>query len=340
MIQSCRSRSVVVITTWLLFLAPVRAQLVFIPDPNFRSWLNDAIPGSIDEDGFLDTALPTVQTFDTTGLAINWEPYDLTGLEYLTGLDFLYLHCNGRDGVIPAFPPSLTWLAVIRYTGSQLPAIPAGVERLYVENGQLAVQPQYPESLRFLQLSTLDLSTIGPFPASMTQLRLLFVFPWLEEMIGLPEGLDTLLVSGFAENVNFCLPQLPDEMTFLGGDVLEGAPFDCLPNVPTNAAFHSNWPLPPVCDNDDVCALSNGLDDDLGPLRVAGPNPVRDMLVVHRSSKKLSFMTIMDATGRVVWAQPALGERVLVDVSGFSPGLYTAFSASGRSSDTIRFVKE
>lgn len=340
MLRSYALRSVLVVATWSLSLVPIRAQQVIIPDANFRAWLNSVIPGAVDADGFLDTELPAVQTFNTTGLSINWEPYDLTGLEYLTGLDFLYLHCNGRDGVIPAFPPSLTWLAVIGYNGSQLPAIPSGVEVLHVQNGPLAVQPAYPESLQFLQMGALNLSTIGPFPASMTQLKLAFVWPMLEEVVGLPEGLDTLLMNGFPENVNFCLPQLPDGMTFLGGDILEGEPFDCLPNVPTNAAFHSNWPLPPLCESDDVCALSTGLADDLGPLSFAGPNPVREVLVLDRSTSELTHITIVDATGRVVLAQPASGALVMLDVSGFAPGHYTVTSTGRLTSAAMRFMKE
>ena len=117
-------------------LASASAQLVFVPDVQFRARLNSLIPGVVDPGGYIDSngALALgVQEIETE---IDWTTADLTGLEAFTALDELYF-MNDSDVTalnIPAWPPNMAHLQLSgNFSSTWLPPFPSTLEYLQLD---------------------------------------------------------------------------------------------------------------------------------------------------------------------------------------------------------------
>ena len=105
-----------------------QAQLVFIPDVQMRAWLNTVIPDVVDPAGYMDTAHPSIPYVTYYTMYVDWDPADLTGLEYLTGIDTLTISFGSppyTSVTLNALPPNLRQLRMLHYPGATLPPLPS-----------------------------------------------------------------------------------------------------------------------------------------------------------------------------------------------------------------------
>ncbi|MEO8069435.1 MAG: T9SS type A sorting domain-containing protein [Flavobacteriales bacterium] len=263
------------------------AQLVFVPDVDFRAALNAWMPGVVDVNGYIDTQNPDVASVDTmgvsgawygTGFSIDWPNADLTGLEA-----FSDLHEIGFDGIdgavvigswppnlwelgirdcmissLPPFPPSTYLLDLNNVAGlSQLPTLPALMYQLGVINcPDFTDLPPLPPGLAVLGLADLPLfSTIPPLPIGLEHLSL-EELPLLTTDPQLPNTLLNLYLRELPG-----LLSLPDYSAInLEELTLFGFTQDSLPPWPASLLGLSLWDLPFVESLPPFPPLFNYLD--------------------------------------------------------------------------------
>ena len=140
------------------------AQLVFVPDINFRAALNNRVPGVVDANGYIDTQSFAVQTAVVIGnaegvnpLVIDWTPADLTGIEGLVALYALAL--AGEPGTIPVVT---------------LPVLPATVHNLHLREVSVATMPALPVQLETLAMIDVDgAASLAAIPVGLDELHLI-----------------------------------------------------------------------------------------------------------------------------------------------------------------------
>ncbi len=195
-----------------------QAQLVFIPDTNFRELLSLFVPGAIDANGFLDPQHPEAlgqvtmefewpQMFDGTLDPVL--PLDLTGIDALTNLQRLTINCCHFDGMIlgifddvpvtvPAWPASLRELNLWFGTYANMPPWPDALEELKLDlpSGPSAL-PTLPAALERISLKAgEDLVSLPELPAGIHHVTL--EAPVDYSVPALPSSIDTLSITGFA----------------------------------------------------------------------------------------------------------------------------------------------
>lgn len=203
------------------------AQPNYVPDPIFRQWLNGAVPGLVGSDGYITQPGAHLNL----ELTVSWEPWDLTGLEFLNVDTFrLNIYDDAPEGILPAFSPGTTML-VLSYGGSTpLPPFPPQLESLACSTTILDQDqfPAIPAGVRFMGLG-------GPFTA----------------LPPLPDGLDWLMLTGLPALTS--VTGLPDGLRMLGIGESGVAQVD----VPANVEVLSLGLLPQMIH---VPALPAGLD--------------------------------------------------------------------------------
>lgn len=254
-----RTRSAALIAALTCCWPTAQAQLVFVPDTNFRAWLDYLVPGSVDANGYIDTTDPVVTA--THALVLNQATMqaalngpglpgiDLTGIEGFTQLERLEIDLGYVSAMtVPAWPASLhhlqvytlqaftlpAWPGTLDYLsleflagGPPCPAFPAGLDSLILRN--TPELPTLPSSLTYLAASAeLDIS-IPPLPAGLTHLDL--------QHFTLPSG--TVLPAGLVElYLDQC--SVPDGLTDLPPQLER---FHWYPGVVASLSL-SSWPVP------------------------------------------------------------------------------------------------
>ncbi|QQR87411.1 MAG: DUF11 domain-containing protein [Flavobacteriales bacterium] len=262
------------------------AQLVFVPDINFRAALNNRVAGLVDANGYIDTQSFAVQTAVVLGnaqgvnpLLIDWTPADLTGLEGLVALYSLAIdgepgtmpvvtlpvlpsslhHVHLRElsiNVLPAWPAPLETFAMIDIDGmAGLPPLAPTLTALHLEGcDQLAVLPTLPSGLDELSLRNLALLTVIPnWPVNTTAIEL----DGLPALAQVPsfQPTDNGLVIAFRNLPVAQLPAWPqglEELTLM--DLPNVVCLSALPNslLELNAGWDFNYCLPNIPPNVQV----------------------------------------------------------------------------------------
>lgn len=150
-------RSIFIASLLLFGAGMASAQLVLIPDTNMRAWLNMMAPGSVNGTGYLDTQSPALVMppwVYSVDLNVNWAPSDLTGLQYLQGIEGLTVTYTQPGGsVLPAFPDSLDRIALHGFPGAVLPALPSSLTKLFLYDCiALGSVPALPSGMEMFQL--------------------------------------------------------------------------------------------------------------------------------------------------------------------------------------------
>jgi uncharacterized repeat protein (TIGR01451 family) len=219
-----------------------QAQLVFIPDVQFRAWLNMALPDAMDADGYLDTANPYIPLLTHCAISVDWDPVDLTGLEYLSSIDTLSIYFEDVPHTvvaINALPPTLRHLTLNSFPGADLPPFPSTLKSLdlYAANSITSIQSLPPDLEYFSIYAASALTSIAPMPTSMHVVGLgnltsladlsgvlpdtitgtlnLEALPQLTVLPPLPHFAedDTLVLTNLA--LVDALPQFPDHVAYL-----------------------------------------------------------------------------------------------------------------------------
>lgn len=215
----------------LLFLFnQSKAQLVYIPDANFRIYISNLNASAIIGDS-LDI---TNQTVTTTEI-LNIQPQgiqNLSGIEYFTSLRKLECYDNALN---------------------TLNAVPFSLDTLLIENALITTLPMLPNSMIWLGCAFCpNLAGFSNLPSglislgiSLTAINIIFALPanlqFLEcvgtPLIDLPPLPQSLLLLNCQSSTLTCLPRLPDGMVQLWA---ASSGVTCLPNIPTNVNFTSD----------------------------------------------------------------------------------------------------
>lgn len=205
----------------LLFLAmsvlTLRAQYVGIPDPVFRSWLEDQFPACM-QAGKLDTTcaiLGEIERFDLPEGIVN-----LDGIQYFKALTSLEYE-SGQLAKLPALPPSLMYLFVSGNALITLPELPSTLLELNCNYNFLTHLPRLPANFQNLFCAYNRLTELPDLPSS-----LLGLMCDGNQLVSLPELPNSLYTLTCSDNRLRSLPPLPSGLLFLhcGQNMLTSLP--------------------------------------------------------------------------------------------------------------------
>ena len=184
------------------------AQNVFIPDANFRTYLQTNYSTCMSGNDLITTcgSVTSATSMNVNMLNIS----DLTGLEYFTGLTSLYCQSN-QLSVLPALPLNLTILSCGSNQLSVLPALPANLSTIDCSFNQLSTLPPLPVNFNFLSCSHNQFTTLPSFTGVLLK-NLDCSFNQLTSLPTLPANLGHLLC---ASNQLTRIPYLPSTLTEL-----------------------------------------------------------------------------------------------------------------------------
>lgn len=217
-------RTTALLLVFCFVCANAFAQNVFIPDSSFRVFLQVNYPSCMTGDSLNSTCTEVVS--ETVLIIEEIDIYDLTGLEYFVGLE--YLDCSRNEiSELPAFQESLLHIDVsyndlitlpplpsgLVYLNSgsnsqigELPDLPASLDTLYCYFNYVDSLPDLPEGLKVLNMVASHLGYLPELPESLEYLRC--DLNDLTEMPELPTGLKHLNNSNnFLENSHPVLPE-------------------------------------------------------------------------------------------------------------------------------------
>lgn len=184
------------------------AQMAYIPDTNFRAFLQGEYPNCMVGDS-LNTQCSEVMN-ETSLLITNLQIGELTGVEAFVNLDTLW--CWGNQLVaLPNLPIGLLSLRCMdNYGLTQLPALPEGLEFLECSYTGLTELPVLPMSLKGLRCGAGPLTHLPTLPNQLEYLAC--GNTEITELPDLPESLESLLCGS---NQLTYLPELPSSLTWL-----------------------------------------------------------------------------------------------------------------------------
>lgn len=262
----------------LLCLSNVtQAQLVTIPDGNFRTYLQ-GLPAL--RNCWVGTQLNTqcagVSQVRTLKFPLFSNIIQLNGVQHFTNLDSLdasflfnlfelpplparliYLNCSRNPlPLLPQLPATLQTLMVEGCGMADLPPLPRGLRVLNCSfNPNLTFPPVLPDSLRELSMINNQVAKLPPLPS---RLRTFYMsFNQLASLPALPSTLTTLIIN---DNPIRCLPRLPASLRTIS---VARTNINCLPNIPTGLVQMDGTNYG-ICATGSPCAVSATHDADNG----------------------------------------------------------------------------
>ena len=197
-----------------------KAQLVYIPDPNFRAYLNQNFSSCMVGDS-IDSSCPAV--LSATSINVNsLNIADLSGLEVFVNCTHLYcynnflsdlpflpwlvdLNCtNNQITSIPYFPPNLIYIDCAYNQLTYLPTLPSTVSDLNCSGNLLISLPSLPFSLTTLQCENNLITSLPIIPNT-----LFYLYCHNNQLTSLPTSLSSLKNFGCDNNQLSALPTLP-----------------------------------------------------------------------------------------------------------------------------------
>ena len=226
------------------FSNPAKAQMVFMPDTNFRNALISQGFGSCISGNYIDSTCTLVNNCLKLSL-YNSNISDLTGIEAFHNLT--NLNCRYNNIVNFSILPSGLKIFNCANTGiSTLPTLPNSLINLNCEQNNLGNISALPTSLKILNCESNSITNISTFPSSLTQLNCgfnsLFNLPNLPNVLtdfdcefnllsNLPSLPSSLLTLNCAQNSLTTLPSLPVSLTYLACNDNQISALPALPNT-------------------------------------------------------------------------------------------------------------
>lgn len=230
----------------LLTLGKLNAQMIYIPDPNFRAYLQQNFAACMNGDS-LNASCSAVQnasSLNLSGLSIS----DLSGIQAFINLEYLYVYfnyltflpelpnslitfnCYGNELVeLPELPPSLKWLSCSYNNLTFLPELPINLEWLECSANELESLPNLPLGLQHLDCAWNHLNSLPVLPEGLIFLNADDNF--YLELPELPNNLESLSIRGCQIQV---APIFPSSLKYLNVSVIfTGVQFDLPENLET-----------------------------------------------------------------------------------------------------------
>jgi len=286
------------------------ANLVLIPDTNFRKYLQNEFPSCM-YGWYMDTTCTAALVAETLYLD-NLAIANLAGIQYFKGLTTLTCTSNSFTS-LPPLPPSLAYLNCSYNNLDSLSGLPASLITLVCISDSLSSLPAL-GSLTFLNCSGNKLDSLPGLPASLTR----------------------LYCTG---NKLQCLPALPNNLAFL---YATGNAITCLPNIPTGlTSFNSadQDTTYQVCNSPNGCAVLNTTSISaatmLNGLQVF-PNPSTGIVTIN-CPFNATGVTIAGMDGKTAYQTSTGNSNYTIDLGGVSKGVYVVqiFSEQGAISQKL-----
>ncbi len=197
-----------------------QAQLVFITQQSMRNWYNNRVPGSVDANGYLNTADPGLLDITDTYLSVRGSITQIEGLAYLPNLTELNMYSSDTCGApytIDGWPPNLTSLTLDECGVALLPSWPPTLQHLrtngpydalpiplppdlvsfsLLSNAIMPTPPQLPDDLDSLAIQSCAIQDLGSLPANLRSFFMTHCDS-LTDLGSLPANLEDL-------RVNYC----------------------------------------------------------------------------------------------------------------------------------------
>jgi Leucine-rich repeat (LRR) protein len=328
-------------------------QLLWIPDVNFRTYLQNTIPGamvgtSLNVTSTLVTGFNTPMDVGSLGIS------SLYGIQYFSSLSVLfcrdnflvglpplpnslqYLYCNNNHltslpplpnslkslacwsnnlSSLPSLPNSLTYLGCAYNHLTGLPALPGSLEQVWCNNNSLTNIPPLPDELYALLCGDNSITSLPLLPASLQQLQC--YNNSLTSLPSLPLSLKSLLCD---QNNIICFPPFNDSLQFVS---ISQNPFTCLPNFVLPAM--NQYTATPICaiGNSNGCAVVgiNEINSDANQISIF-PNPTTGKFNIEAATTEKQSVELFDLNGRSLFSQNIFG-KTTIDVTFLKEGVYS-----------------
>ena len=302
-----RCTFLLVIFSCLLNIVESSAQQVFIPDANFRAYLQTNYPSCMSGNNLITncSGITSVSFLDISNKSIS----DLTGIEYFTAV--VTLRC--QNNLISDLSPLLNLgnLKSLNIEGNQLvtiTALPMALTNLVIYNNQFNTLPTLPTNLQYLYCGYSQLTTLPALPSTLIYLDC--AYSKLNSLPSLPNGLCEL----YAINNTI----------------------SCLPNLPTCSTFSSDI-------GTTICQTSAVFNTPSNSNSLFYPNPFTSTIeikLVDTFSKKTSIY-VLDMNGKVCEMHTnATNEDVIQMGAGLNPGMYIVEIETNDTVERIKIVKQ
>ncbi|MFN3404696.1 MAG: T9SS type A sorting domain-containing protein [Cytophagaceae bacterium] len=265
----------------------VKAELVEIPDPNFRNRLKQLYPSCFTGE-LMETTCSSV--INATSLDVSSRGISsLAGIQYFVRLTQLYcydnhlktlpilpntlthLECgdnpelsslpdvlpgslsilwcyNNSLSSLPSLPGSLVQLSCFDNKLKSLPALPSGLKYLQCGNNpELNNFPELPGSLLSFECNNNQLTSLPPLPVSLKEL-----FCFSNQLTSLPPLPPSLFSLHCYQNQLSSLPPLPNTLCYLE---CHNNQITCLPNRPTCSNFTSTCGITECSSNNNLVTI-------------------------------------------------------------------------------------
>jgi uncharacterized repeat protein (TIGR01451 family) len=179
------------------------AQMVYIPDPIFRSYLYSAVPNAMVGDS-LNTMDPQVAGVTQMGVCCDVIA-SLEGVQYFINLNILDCGSNQLTSLPSPLPSTLQHLYCYSNFLTSLPSLPAGLLELDCGYNPLGSLPALPGNLTKLTCEENQLTSLPLLPSTLTELICIN-----NQITSLPAALPPLLTNlSCSDNSLTSIPTLP-----------------------------------------------------------------------------------------------------------------------------------
>jgi uncharacterized repeat protein (TIGR01451 family) len=216
-------RSFFLTLIFISLFCETRAQMVYLPDTNFRNKLINLGYGSCIAGDSIDSNCPLVAS--ATYLQVSYSNiHDLQGIQAFGNLDQLFCSSDSLS-YMPPLPSSLTAFGCAYNQLTNLPSLPSTLTDLNCRDNQLTNLPSLPSTLTALNCQNNQLTNLPTLPNLLTML--VCEYNQLTNLPTLPNSLNYLYCTN---NQLTNLPTIPSTLSFLrcGGNQLAN-----LPSLPT-----------------------------------------------------------------------------------------------------------
>jgi uncharacterized repeat protein (TIGR01451 family) len=199
-----------------------KAQNIYIPDPNFRTYLQENLSFCMNGDSLNPNCFQVIlqNYLDVSNLSI----INLSGVEAFVNLQ--YLICNNNQITsLPILPQNLFTLECYKNELSSLPELPNNLTWLYCNDNQLTSLPILPNSLKYLDCSYNQLTSLPILPNSLINLNCDF-----NQLTSLPILPNSLFDVFCNSNQLSSLPVLPNSLKYLSCNYNQLTSLPTLPN--------------------------------------------------------------------------------------------------------------
>ncbi|MEO6669516.1 MAG: hypothetical protein ABIN36_08570 [Ferruginibacter sp.] len=223
---------------FLVFIlnASSKAQYVTIPDANLRSQLQTKYPSCFNAAQMMDTSCAAIVNATNLYISVepiimNWEGYQYFKNLYSAG--FQGSASAGAGETLPNLPATLKRLSVVFMPSlMNFPPLPAGLERLEVNDHTTGIIASLPNSIRYIDLSFSYIQSLPTLPSSLDTLKL-----HLCNVYTLPALPSRLKYLEFGSTGISTLPALPASLRYLE---FTGSGFEApLPTLPDSLEIFS-----------------------------------------------------------------------------------------------------